>query len=462
MTDPLVHSFRPYGTARRAFTCQDPEVLLSGPAGTGKSRALMEKLHLLMLKYPGARGLIVRKTATSLTSTALATFKEYVAAEAIRSGEVKFYGGSAGDPAQFRYANGSAIVVAGMDKAQKIMSSEYDVCYAQEAIELSEGDWESITTRLRHGVMPYQQLLADTNPDSPYHWLKQRCDAGKTTIFYCSHEDNPTLFDEESKTWTPAGESYLRRLDGLTGVRLDRLRHGKWSAAEGLVYDEFDASLHLHQPIALPDRNWTRYWSIDFGFENPFVCQFWAQDHDGRLYLYRELYMTHQTVDRHCAAILDLMRTKTGRDVMPRAIVTDHDAEGRATLEEKLGVSTVAARKNVLEGIDAVKSRLRPRQDGTPGLYICREARRKRDPELEAAKKPTCSQEEILSYVWDRSVRLGGNVKDAPLKRDDHGMDAMRYLVAHVDMTGSVGIRFLDSRRQQPRLPSDQGWRRVR
>src|SRR5690242_11509382 len=209
--EQLVHVYEPVGSARELFLCRDPEVLLSGPAGTGKSRGCLEKMNILMLKYPGARGLIARKTATSLTSTALATFKEFVVKEALLSGEVKFYGGSAGDPSSFRYGNGSQIVVAGLDKATRIMSSEYDIAYVQEANELTENDWESITTRLRHGVIPYQQLIADTNPDSPYHWLKQRCDNGKTRIIYCSHEDNPVLYDRDDKAWTSSGSEYLKR-----------------------------------------------------------------------------------------------------------------------------------------------------------------------------------------------------------------------------------------------------------
>ncbi|HEY9015912.1 MAG TPA: hypothetical protein VIM84_12715, partial [Gemmatimonadales bacterium] len=54
------------------------EVLLSGPAGTGKSRGAMEKVHLAAEKYPGMRGLILRKTRESLTEAALFTFETKV------------------------------------------------------------------------------------------------------------------------------------------------------------------------------------------------------------------------------------------------------------------------------------------------------------------------------------------------------------------------------------------------
>ncbi|MGH2684170.1 MAG: phage terminase large subunit, partial [Actinomycetota bacterium] len=164
--DVVIHSYRPRGAALDLFRCRDPEVLLSGPAGTGKSRACLEKLDQLALRNPVMKGLIVRKTLASLGATALDTYRKHVAAEALEAGLVRYYGGSRQEPAQYVYGNGSAIHIGGMDKATKIMSSEYDAIYVQEAIELTEDDWEALTTRLRNGMISFQQLLADTNPSA--------------------------------------------------------------------------------------------------------------------------------------------------------------------------------------------------------------------------------------------------------------------------------------------------------
>lgn len=435
MATQLIHRYQPVGSARELFKTKAPEVLLSGPAGTGKSRACLEKMHAMALANPGLRGLIVRKTAVSLGSTALVTFREHVAREALESGEVRFYGGSRQQAAAYVYGNGSEINVGGMDKASRIMSSEYDCAYVQEAVELTEEDWEAISTRLRNGRVSFQQLMADTNPSSPTHWLKQRCDTGRTQIIYCSHKDNPVYWDGTG--WTATGQSYLARLANLTGVRRDRLLSGLWVAAEGLVYDEFDPAVHLWQPLDQPPKDWPRYWAVDFGFNNPFVCQFWTADPDGRLFLYRERYHTRSTVEENADAILAMMH---GKSVEPRPqfIVTDHDMSGRQVLERKLGMTTVAAKKDVLEGIDAVKARLKIRGDGRPGLYVCRDALRDRDLELSDARKPCCTQDEMVEYVWDQ--RTG---KEQPLKMNDHGMDAMRYLVAQLDLRPKFSYRRL-------------------
>lgn len=439
----LEHEYQPRGACRELFYAKDPEVLLSGPAGTGKSRACLEKLLLQAMRYPGMRGLICRKTQTSLGSTTLVTWRERVAAEAIAAGICRFHGGSPERASQYRFENGSTLTIGGMDKATKIMSSEYDVAYVGEAIELTIGDLEAITTRLRNGVMPYQQLIADTNPDADLHWLKRRCDAGTTRMLESRHTDNPVYFDAAGKV-TAAGAAYLAKLDNLSGVRRSRLRDGLWVSAEGVIYEDWDPVVHLVDRFKIPT-DWPRYWVVDFGIRNPFVCQWWARDPDGRLFMYREIYHTGRLVEDHARKILRQVTTGDHGvwiEPKPVRIICDHDAEGRATLERHLGLTTVAANKKVLEGIEAFASRLKPGPDGRPRLFYLRDSLVERDPFLVEAVKPTCTVEEIPGYVWDRGA--GKAPKEAPLKENDHGCDCGRYLAADLDLGGVPNIRWLD------------------
>lgn len=432
MTPPITHKFVPRGACRKAFEFRGDELLLSGPAGTGKSRALLERLHLLALLNPGMRGIIVRKTLASLGSTALVTWNRFVIPEAKLVGEVEWYGGSTQEAPGFRYRNGSVINVGGMDKPTKIMSSEYDLAYVQEAIELTEADWDAINSRLRNGIISFQQIMADTNPDTPTHWLKARCDRGVCCMLESRHEDNPVLYDDTGNL-TEAGRAYIARLDNLTGPRHQRLRRGLWVAAEGQIFDEWDPAIHLIDRFDIPD-SWARYWSVDFGFVHPMVIQWWAVDPDGRLYLYREIYHTRRTVDVHARNALAQVVDSRGRWIEPKptAIICDHDAENRAVLKRELGMTTTAARKTVSDGIQATQRRLRKAGDGKPRLFILRDSLVELDPELVDAKKPTCTAEEIPGYIWD--VGAGKAPKEQPLKIDDDGSDAMRYVVAELDI----------------------------
>lgn len=452
----ITRNYRPRGAAKQLFTIRSAEVLLSGPAGTGKSRAALEKLHLQAMKYPGMRGLILRKTQVSLTSTTLVTWREHVAKEALASGIVHFYGGSKQEAAQYRYSNGSAITIGGMDNPTKIMSSDYDIVYVGEAIELSVNDWEAATTRLRNGKMPYQQLIADTNPDVPHHWLNLRCDTGQTVKLESRHADNPVYVNDDG-TYTERGEDYIvGKLAKLTGPRRDRLFLGKWVSAEGVIYDGYDPAVHLLDRFDIP-AEWARYLVVDFGYTNPFVCQWWAVDGDGRAYLYREIYRSQRLVEDHAKDIIGACTKRhpdyvhpAGTDRLPyhgriwkeprpRALICDHDAEGRATLEKHLGMSTTPALKTVTEGIQAAQARLKLAGDGRPRLLLLRDAVVFRDKTLAEAGKPTSSTEEILGYVWSDTQR-----KEEPVKQDDHGMDAMRYFIAHQDMAPRPGVRWLN------------------
>jgi hypothetical protein len=444
--EQVEHVYVPRGAAARLLECRDDEVLLSGPAGTGKSLAALTKLHLAMMKYPGARGLIVRKTAVSLSSTTLATWNEHVVPKTLATGEVDYYGGSRVKPPAYRYRNGSSINLGGMDKPSKIMSSEYDLVVGDEATEFTVSDHEAFISRLRHGRMPYSQVIAACNPDAEHHFLKQRANGGLMTLLESRHRDNPRYYTADGRL-TAEGKAYIvGKLGRLTGVRRLRLLDGLWAAAEGLVYEDYDPEVHLVNPFDIPDE-WVRWWTVDFGYTNPFVLQCWAEDGDGRLYLYRELYMSQRPVEDHARKILSIVApTGQWNEPKPRAVICDHDAEGRATLERHLGMSTVAATKTVSDGLQATQTRLRPAGDARPRLYVMRGARVERDEALAELGKPTCTAEEFSSYVWAKGPD-GKPAKEQPEKRDDHGMDGMRYMVAQRDLSGRPGIRILGRRR---------------
>jgi len=444
------HVYSARGAATRLWSSRAPEVVLSGPAGTGKSRACLEKLNAAALKYPGMRALMVRKTQTSLGSTTLVTWREKVAVEGLAAGVLKFYGGSSAEPPSYKYSNGSTIVLGGMDKSTKIMSSEYDMAFVEECIELTTEDWEAITTRLRNGVMPYQQLLAATNPAQPTHWLKLRANSGQTVMYEMRHEDNPQYFTADG-VMTPAGVSYIEgKLDKLTGVRHKRLRQGLWVAAEGLVYEEFDPYVHV-VPWFVPPMAWPRWWGIDFGYQHALVLQCWAEDPEGRLYLYRELFRRRMLVEDAAERILDEVAPKdpksgerVWREPRPTAVFADHDREDRATLERHLGFGTEAAYKSVDDGLQAVMARLRLRDDGKPGIYFMADAVLDgRQPDIVEAGQPASTIEEFPGYVWDTGG--GKKITEQPIKIFDDGLDTARYVVAARDLAGRPNFRWMDT-----------------
>lgn len=467
----LQHSFTPRGAAREIFSTRAPEVLVAGPAGTGKSRAILEKLHLICLLSPNVRVLMVRRTLESLKTSALVTWERDVIKEAKLDGTVTYYGGSVREPAQYRYSNGSSVAMAGLDKPDKVMSTEWDIIYVQEAAELPDEDaWLALSSRLRNGAISFQQLIADCNPSHPTHWLKLRCEAGQTLMLHSRHEDNPRYFaecgpdDEGARPYdgsptghvrmTEQGKEYIARLDALSGVRKLRLRDGIWAAAEGVIYEEFDLAVHVVKPFKIPE-HWRRAWSVDFGYVHPFVLQDWAIDPDDRLILVREIYHSQRLVEDHAREMRAICglgpidpitgrtqphkgRLVTGWDATrPYIIICDHDAEDRATLERHLGWPTRPASKNVSDGIQATAARLRLDGRGKPRMVFFEGATVKRDQLLLDNKKPASTVEEFPAYVWHDKG------KDEPLKEMDDGMDAVRYMVMERDVQPRPRIRVM-------------------
>lgn len=411
--------YRPAGASLDLMYDRAPELLLEGPAGTGKTRAVLTKLLLLCEKYPDIRVLIVRKTRESCTESLLVEWEGRVLPPDCYLTRT---GGDRARRQRYRFANGSEMIVGGMDKSSKVLSTQYDVIFAEEATELTEDDWETLTTRNRNNVMPYQQMIASCNPGPPTHWLNQRANRGAMRRLLSRHVDNPSV--------TPA---YLATLERLTGVRRKRLYEGVWAAAEGMVYEEWDATAHLVDRFAIP-AEWQRFRVVDFGYTNPFVCQWWAVDGDGRLYRYRELYRTQTLVADHAAEIARLSQGE-----VYTATVADHDAEDRATLHAA-GIPTIPAYKSVTVGIQAVQDRLRPAGDGRPRLFLLRDSLVSRDERLVEAKLPLCTEQEIDGYIWQKSAD-GRPVKEEPVKVNDHGCDAMRYACAYADRLGLVVVR---------------------
>lgn len=448
------------GAAVDLFRDEGPEVALVGSAGTGKTVAALMKLHVDSSRVPGLQSLIVRQTHASLTASTLVAFEQFVATSEIATEEVKWFGGSGSKPAGYRYKNGSMIMVGGMDNPGKVLSMSLDRVLVDEANQISIVAYETLLTRLRGSAPTYKQIVTACNPDHPDHWLKQRADSpdNPMRMYTSKHVDNPYLCRLDGD-WTDAGTDYLKFLGSLTGVRKLRYLEGVWAAAEGLVFDGWrdDVNVIEHHEVPADCR---LFLSVDFGFSNAFVCQWWRVDGDGRMYLIREIHQKQVLVEDHARRIKEILEENRETEGMPFAVVCDHDAEDRATLTKHLGLPTVAARKAVSRGVQLVQARIRPAGDGKPRLYVVRGCTMGRDLVAEAAKIPRGFTQEITGYVWQTERGADGIPKEAPMKQHDHAMDAGRYAVAHLDWNEPSRKHNPAAQRPAVTAPTNPAWSR--
>ena len=417
-----VQRYEPRGGARELMLANEPEVLIVGAAGTGKTLAACYKLHLDLLRYPGSRVLMARKVLEDLKSGALSTLINTVQPK--RAG-VKEFGGNRFYPAEFRYPNGSVLLVVGLDKPGKVMSSEFDKIYVNEATEIDLTDLQLLKSRLRNGKMPVQQLIMDCNPASPRHWLNLRCNAGLTRRILSTHQDNPAYWDYRRNDWTPLGRQYvMENLGSLTGVEYERLFEGKWVAAEGLVYPEFkpemirptydgseidafdndgnwlpDPKPREKDAIEVDVRGWRRIMAADIGSRNPTAIGRLHIAGDERVHVSRCLYRRNMT----STDILDAIRDEAD-EFDPEAIYIDPSAKGIIDDLVREGYPVEAANNDVIDGIRQVRAVL------ARGFTI----------------DPSCIEmiDEFGQYAYPAKPRIE---TDKPEKKHDHAMDMLRY-----------------------------------
>lgn len=469
------NKFKPLPKQKDFIMSTADQVLLSGSFGAGKSRVGCEKGYYLNMKYAGNRGLIVRKHFSDVrTSTISQTLLEEVIPDSHivdhNKGEhvIKHYTGVTdpeGEPviSEVHYHGLDAGDGNKDDIPRKIGSTAYGWIFVDEGSELTENEWAQLQGRLRYKgrkqggkyfKVPFRQIFTATNPASQNHWMYKTFfeganeKHGQSYALRMNVEDNPYNPDE-----------YVDRLrQNLSGMNYDRYFLGKWVGSEGMIYEDWVPDENIVSPdqLADPDRRfgeweitnqrewntgnesvwivppeeWQIYRSIDFGYNNPFVCLWGARSPDDELVIFRELYQKEMLVEDAADMILK-------NDVQDRSIeqsFADHDAEGKAVLD-RYGVSTVNAKKEVQAGIQAVKSRLQRDERDKCRLYFMDKARiHKRDEQLRIEDRPLRTTEEIPSYKWK------SNDEEKPVKEDDHGVDALRYLVHSIDEGRSMTV----------------------
>lgn len=392
----------PYGACAKIQVLEYPEFVLSGPAGTGKSRACLQKIHHHATEFPGSRYLIVRKTRASLTESALQTFERWVLGldhPILADGPQRRF------RQIYSYSNGSEIIIGGLDKPSRIMSTEYDIIFVQEAIELDQPSWDALSTRLRNYVLPFQQLIADTNPSFPMHWLKQRSNTGITKLLESRHQDNPRLWDPQKEEWTEEGIDYIERLNNLTGVQKQRLRFGKWVQAEGVVYDEFEEENLTDKE---PDPKRAIELAVDDGYVNPRAILF-IQKTDTEILVFDEIYHSRHLPEVCVQEVLE--RCRTNKWPRPETAVCPSEA---VELRERFRSANIPPQKGthkIIEGIKFVRSLI---VDGN------------RYRTIKVNRRCTNLINELMGgYKYPEA----GTRRDDenPLDKDNHACDALRY-----------------------------------
>lgn len=410
---PPSPTFRGGALAVQAF--RGGECMLSGPSETGKTWATLWYLDAFLRAHAGAQGALVRKVRTTIAPTVLRT---YAKIQAMHPNPARAFGGN--KPEWFDYDNGSRLWIGGMDDPGKVLSGERDIVYANQAEELTDADWETLTTRAtgRGAVAPYTVMLGDCNPGPEDHWIIRRRDSGALTFYESRHQDNPSLYDSAGVI-TAQGVRTMATLDALTGVRYQRLRLGRWVGAEGQYFDQLDADLHIRPA---PDRALWRHWwlSLDYGWSHPLSCGLFCETEDKTVWVVDLHHAQKLTVQQH-ADKLDALCARHGITRSGLQIVAGHDCwasrggddpETIADKFDKRGYKLERAVIDRINGARAVGERLgNPEAQIAPTLFFDPRARAVFDTLARMVHSPR-DAEDVLKVDADAEGRGGDDAYD--------------------------------------------------
>lgn len=427
--ETIVLEFKRRGAIKELFAMEregrfPSELLIEGPAGTGKSRGWGEFLYKLTQKYPGTRGAILRKTRVSLTESFLVTWEGDVLLpdDPAREGPTRAHRST------YTWPNGTEVWIGGLDNPTRLYSAQFDWIYVQEATELTLDEWERLARALRNHKMPFQFIGGDCNPDAPTHWLNQRCIQGKTARLVSRHKDNPSIRPE-----------YVARLSNLTGVRRRRLFLGEWCAAEGMVWETYDAATNIiDEPEWRTSLGIVEYRaSFDWGSTHPGVLGIWGLDSRKRATLVATWQRTGMTPQWWAERLCDAMREfqiqrAVGDPSRPEMIRLMNDCLGQrgySRIVYPANNKKASTGAGDMGGLALVKWGFTKDETGTPRIRFLRNALRGGpDPELLEGFKPTWVCEEIPSYVHARDA--SGEFMFETTDKDcaDDGCDMTRYM----------------------------------
>lgn len=313
---------------------RDPFVLIEGPRGTGKTRAILSILLSRAIQYPGARIMLARSTRTRLSQSVLVTLEQQV----FPAFGMQVPGGAGRDNrSEYTLPGGSVLVPVGLDDLQRSQSAEYAWIYVAEGVEIPTEDTVlSLAGSLRQAGIQGHQCIVDCNPGPPGHWLNQIAETipthrietpgdyrslqrhnraapppGRWKRIVTRHQDNPAYFSVPDWRWTPEGERYMATLSHLKGHLRRRWLDGEWVSAEGTVFPEFSASRHVMAPFAVPP-DWPIFVGLDPGYDHPCAILWLAMAPNGCYYVIDELYRGGLTIPQHAA---DIKARNAGRTV---------------------------------------------------------------------------------------------------------------------------------------------------
>lgn len=311
---------------------------------------------------------------------------------------------------------GGVIAFRNLDDPSKYMSAEFALIAVDEVTKNPKNTFDFLRLRKRWTSVPRTKFIAGSNPGGVGHewvkslWLERRFDIDEK-------EQNQFFFVPAKATDNKyLGADYYKTLDSLPEKLRKAYRDGNWDIFEGQYFTEWDRNVHTVSPFQIP-QGWRKFRAYDHGREKPACCKWYALDHDGRLWVYREFYQSGWDVDQLAKEILRLSEGETYEfSVADPSIFAKTgfvDKYGGQTIAEtfaRYGIIWIPASNRRIDGWNLMHQYLRHEADRLPKIIYfstCHNSIRTIPSLIHSELKP----------------------EDLDTKGEDHAADADRYLL---------------------------------
>lgn len=412
----------------RFLLSERPELLYAGGIRSGKTVAFcLKAVH--RASHPNAREVIARLTLEDFRRTTLRTliqgegeFPPILPAGTYTHNRsekwIRIHGGglieymglderAAADRTRMKIG-GLGITGGGIDQVEECTERHYSLFLSRMSARVT-------------GLRP--QLYCTANPAPPSHWLVSRFgieatapdrtrQTARTEFIHTTPFDNEHLSDD-----------YRQIIAGMRGVERRRLVDGLWVGSDHMVYPGWSRDLHVRESKA----GGRSFVFMDDGTSNPACILRAVVDQDGLIHVERE-------VQRPGMLAAEKVRVVQSMRPFEAVIIDPAAAQMKAELRAA-GFAVIDGHNDIELGIGHCTEMLAG-QYGVPSLTV--------DPSCVTLVR------QIESYERDPDT-------GKPIKKNDHGPDALRYGVMHFRVEkpvvfDSASLTALESGCQAPRI----------
>lgn len=262
----------------------------------------------------------------------------------------------------------------------------------------------------------YDMWLESGGEDDNYEkwlWVNEK---EKKASIVIDIDDNPYLTEESRKD----------TIKGYSSEVMKARKSGRFVHFAGMIYSEFKDNEHIEDFYGVDDKPYTpaalakskRAAHIIVGIDPGLIkcgVLFCAVDEENNIHVFDEIYKSDWTIEQICD---EIKRLNAWHEVSPMMYVIDPHARdrskqtGRSDQSEftKNGIYTILGQNAVQAGINDVKTRLR-------------------DNTLSVSSNCRYLIREFHTYRWkEMSHRIEQDQQPEPIKKDDHLLDALRYV----------------------------------